>query len=112
MPEARGNKVVMSGFFDASHASCLLTRRSVTGMIFFLNNTPIKWMPKRHATVETSTYGSKMVARRVTVEEVISLRYKLWMLGVPIEGACLLFGDTHEYDHQLHDPKVKLEEEA
>ena len=29
MPEPRGNPVRMSEFFDASHSSCLLTRRSV-----------------------------------------------------------------------------------
>ena len=94
MPTPKGNSVKMSGFFDASHASCLETRRSVTGIIMLLNKTPIKWYSKRQATVETSTYGSEIVAGRIAVELAIDLRYRLRMLGVPIEGSTLLFGDN------------------
>ena len=84
----------MSGFFDASHGSCLLTRRSVTGIILFLNNTPIKWYSKRQATVESSTYSSELVAGRIAVEMIIDFRYRLRMLGVPLIGSTLLFGDN------------------
>ena len=62
--------------------------------IFFLNNTPVKWYSKRQSTVESSTYGSEMVAGRITVELAIEMRYKLRELGVPIIGSCLLFGDN------------------
>ena len=94
MPVSKGEGVVLSGFFDASHASCLQTRRSTTGILMFVNNTPIKWYSKRQATIETSTYGSEIVAGRIAVEMAIDLRYRLRMLGVEVIGPTLLFGDN------------------
>ena len=59
---------------DADHARDKLTRRSVTGIIILLNNTPISWYSKRQKTVELSTYGSELVASRLAVEQLIVLR--------------------------------------
>jgi hypothetical protein len=42
-PEALGEPVQINMFCDASHATDLITRRSRTGIIFFLNGTPIHW---------------------------------------------------------------------
>ena len=61
-PKYKGKAVVTSGFFDASHASCLMTRRSTTCVMLFVNGTPIRWYVKRQNTVETSTHGSELVA--------------------------------------------------
>ena len=81
-------------YFDADHASDLVTRRSVTGILAFLNATPVKWYSKRQKTVESSTYGSEFVAGRIAKEMVMEFRYKMRMLGVPIEGPTLLLGDN------------------
>lgn len=94
IPIPRGNPVLMTAYFDADHAGCLETRRSTTGMLLMLNNTPIQWYSKRQTTVESATYGSEMVAGRITVEFVIAMRYKLRMLGIPIIGSSILFGDN------------------
>ena len=72
----------------------MVTRRSVTGILIFINNTPIKWICKRQKTVETSTYGSELVAARIATEAVIALRYQLRMLGVPIDGPAIMYGDN------------------
>eukprot|EP00537_Pseudo-nitzschia_pungens_P006437 CAMPEP_0172357460 /NCGR_PEP_ID=MMETSP1060-20121228/1836_1 /TAXON_ID=37318 /ORGANISM="Pseudo-nitzschia pungens, Strain cf. cingulata" /LENGTH=79 /DNA_ID=CAMNT_0013078161 /DNA_START=614 /DNA_END=850 /DNA_ORIENTATION=+ len=61
-PEAFGKGVIMSCFVDADHAGCKATRRSHTGIIIFLNRAPIMWFSKRQTTVETSTFGSEIVA--------------------------------------------------
>ena len=95
MPIPKGNSVRISAYFDADHAGCLQTRRSTSGMIMFLNGTPVKWYSKRQSTVESSTYGSEIVAGRISVEFAIEMRYKLRMLGVPIEGSCMLYGDNN-----------------
>ena len=68
MPEPKGKAVVTSGFFDSSHASCLMTRRSTSCVLLFINGTPIRWYSKRQNCVETSTYGSEMVAGRIAVD--------------------------------------------
>ena len=81
-------------YVDADHAHDQVTRRSVTGVVLFINNTPVKWISKRQKTVETSTYGSEMVAARVATELILEYRYNLRMLGVPLEGPTLMLGDN------------------
>ena len=94
MPEPKGNSVKIIIYFDADHAHDLETRRSVTGIFVLFNNTPIRWYSKRQNTVETSTYGSELVAARIAVEIAMEMRYKLRMLGVPIDGPTTMFGDN------------------
>ena len=94
MPEARGKHVKMTCFVDADHAGCKETRRSHTGVIIFVNRAPILWFSKRQATVETSTFGSEIVALRIAIEMVEGLRYKLRMMGVPIDGPCDVLCDN------------------
>lgn len=94
MPEPKGNLVRITAYFDADHAGCLVTRRSTTGAILFLNSTPVQWYSKQQATVKSAMYGSEMVAGHITVELLIAMRYKLWMLGIPILGLCIVFGDN------------------
>ena len=87
-PEPLGKSIVMSCFVDADHAGCKETRRSHTGVIIYVNKAPILWYSKRQNTVETSTFGSEIVAMKIAVELIEGFRYKLRMLGVPIEGSC------------------------
>jgi hypothetical protein len=56
LPE-KGTRVRMTVYVDDDHAHDLATRRSITGILVMLNNTPIRWISKRQNTVETSTYG-------------------------------------------------------
>jgi hypothetical protein len=79
---------------DADHARDVVTRRSVTGIIIMVNNTPVSWVSKCQKTVESSTYGSELVASRIAVEMIISLRYFLSMLGVDLEPCSQLLGDN------------------
>ena len=64
-PQVLGLRVRITVYKDADHAHDILTRRSVTGVLLFLNNTPDKWICQKQKTVETSTYGSELVAAKV-----------------------------------------------
>eukprot|EP00957_Ditylum_brightwellii_P071211 5413132-Ditylum_brightwellii.AAC.1 len=94
MPEPKGKPVVTRGFFDSSHASCLMTCRSTTCGLLFLNSTPICWHSKRQKYVETSTYGSEIMAEHIAVDLAIEMKYNLRMLGAPVKGTTVLFGDN------------------
>ena len=72
----------------------MLTGRSVTGIIHFVNQTPIDWYSKKQATAETATYGAEFVAARTCVEQIIDIRTTLRYLGVPIVGSSQMFGDN------------------
>jgi hypothetical protein len=84
----------MTVYVDADHANDLVTRRSITGILVMLNKTPVRWISKRQKTVETSTYGSKLVASRVATELILEIRYMLWSLGVALDGPALMLGDN------------------
>ena len=88
-------KVQLICFVDADHAGSKETRRSHTGVLIFVNRAPILWFSKRQITVETSTFGSEIIVLRISVELVEGLRYKLRMLGVPIDGPCDSFCDNN-----------------
>jgi len=46
MPEPLGLPVDVSCFIDADHARNLLTRRSHSGVLIFLNKAPVVWYSK------------------------------------------------------------------
>jgi hypothetical protein len=77
-------------YVDADHAHDLVTRRSITGILVMINNTPIRWISKRQKTVETPTYGSELVASRVATELILGIRYMLRSLGVALDGPELI----------------------
>jgi hypothetical protein len=108
MPEARGKEVRVTCFVDADHAGCKETRRSHTGVLIFVNRAPILWFSKRQSTVETSTFGSEIVALRIAIEMVEGLRYKLRMMGVPIDGPCDLFCDNNSVIQNTSRPESPL----
>ena len=86
--------VTISCFVDANHAGNSVTCRSHTGILIFVQNAPILWFSKRQNTVETSTFGSEMVAMRIAKEMIVALRYKLRMFGVPINGPARVYCDN------------------
>ena len=76
------------------HAGNTVTRRSQTGLLWFVNCAPIVWYSKRQNTVETSTFGSEFIAMKTAVEQIEALRYKFHMFGVPLEGPTNIFCDN------------------
>ena len=94
MPLSVFKTIQLITFVDADHASCKATRRSVSGIIHFLQSTPWRCYVGRQKTVEASTYGSESVAARIATEQIIDHRYRLRMMGVPITTATLLIGDN------------------
>jgi hypothetical protein len=108
MPEPLGKSVVTTCFVDADHAGCKLTRRSHTGVLVFVNRAPILWFSKRQATVESSTFGSESVAMRQAVDMIEGLRYKLRMMGVPIDGATKVWCDNESVVKSTTRPESTL----
>lgn len=93
-PDPRGKLTKLSCYVDADHAGNLMTRRSNTGILLYCNNTPFIWYSKRQNTVESSSVGSEFVALRIATKMIKSLRYKLRMFGIGIDGATDVFCDN------------------
>jgi hypothetical protein len=86
--------MTMQVFVDADHAADLLTRRSRTGFIVFLNGAPIYWSSKKQTSCETSTFGSELVAMKQATEYIRGLRYKQRMMGITVDEPAFVFGDN------------------
>ena len=94
MPEPLGRPVIQSTFVDSDHASNVVTRRSHTGIMSFMNNALIKSFSKRQNTVESSTYGSELVALRIARDLIVEQRLKMKSIGIPINGPANVFCDN------------------
>ena len=59
-------------------------------VLFFINSSPILWYSKHQATIKSSTFGSEVVVMRTCLYLVNELRYKLRMMGVPVDGTVIV----------------------
>lgn len=82
-----GHQVTWSHYVDANLFHNITSGRIVTGILHLINKFPIDWYTKKQATVETAMYGSKFVAARTCIEQVIDLHLTLRYRGAPISGA-------------------------
>ncbi len=104
VPIAKEPKAKITADVDADHAHDQVTRRSVTDILIFVNNT------KRQETVETSTYGSELVASRIAAELVMEYCYALRSLGVEIDEPTLMHGDNNAVVLNTTLPSSQLKE--
>ena len=93
---------------DADHAGDRLTRRSQTGVLLYLNKAPIVWYSKRQNTVESSTFGSEFVAMKTAIELIEAFRYKLRMMGIPLDGSTNVFCDNEAVFKNSTHPESTL----
>jgi hypothetical protein len=111
-PEARGRGFVIRAFVDADHAGDCLTRRSRTGFIAYLNSAPIHWFSKKQTSVETSSFGSEFIAMKQCCEYLRGLRYKLRMMGIPVDGPSYVFGDNQSVLANTTKPHSTLKKKS
>ena len=71
-----------------------ITCLSHTGVIFFIKLAPMFCYSKGQATIESSTFGSEVVVTRTCLKLVNKNRYKLKIMGVPVDGPLVFLGDN------------------
>jgi hypothetical protein len=108
IPEPKGKYVTLSHYFDANLYHDMVTGRSVTAILHFLNQTPMDWYLKKQATVATATFGSEFIAARTTIDPIVDLQMTLRYLGVPIQEKSYVFGDNKTVIDALLTPHAKL----
>ena len=93
-PEPKGKFVTTTTYKDANLYHDFTSGKAVTGVLHFVNQTPIDWWTKKQSTVETATYSSEFSAARTAIQQISGLRLTLRYLGVPIRDTSYLFGDN------------------
>ena len=81
-------------FVDADHGHDKVTGRSVTGILAVVGSTPVVWLSKRQACVQTSTFGAEFTALKKAVEEAVMLRYYLRSMGIKVEDPTPIYVDN------------------
>ena len=111
-PPPLGKSVDLRMFVDSDHAGDKLTRRSRTGFLIYINMAPIVWFSKKQSTVETSVFGAEFVAMKQGMETLRGLRYKLRMMGIPLEGPSYIYGDNMSVIHNTQRPESTLKKKS
>jgi len=111
-PLPRGLGFIMRAFVDSDHAGDCITRRSRTGFLIFLNSAPIYWYSKKQTSIETSSFGAEFIAMKLCCEYIRGLRYKLRMMGIPIELPSYVFGDNQSVLSNTSLPHSKLKKKS
>ena len=75
-------------------------------------NSPIAWLSKKQATIDTSMFEAEFVAMMIGIETLGGLRYKLHMMGVPILGLSLIYGDNMSVIHNTQRPDSTLNKKS
>lgn len=111
-PEPLGKEVEMIAFVDSDHAGDLLTRRSRSGVLVYLNRATIYWYSKKQTSIETSTFGSEFTGLKIATEIVKGLRYKLRMMGIPIDGPTHMCVDNESVVKNTTAPESVLRKKS
>ena len=72
----------------------------------------IIWYTKRQATVESAAFGAEFVAMKQAMEVSRGLRYKLRMMGIPLEGTTDMYGDNMSTIHNTQCPESQLKKKS
>jgi hypothetical protein len=94
MPDPKRKGFTMRVYVDSDHAGDTVTRRSRTGYLVYLNCVLIHWMSKKRTLIETPSFGSEFMAMKAATEYVRGLRFKLRMMGIPVECHTHIYGDN------------------
>ena len=111
-PPPKGKEVVLRMMVDSDHAGDTTDRRSRTGYMIYVNMALIDWLSKKQATVEKAVFGSEFVAMTHGVETLRGLRYKLRMMGVPIDGPTYIYGDNMSVIFNTSQPESQLKKKS
>ena len=108
MPQPLMKPIQQTTIVNSSHTSNEVTKRSTVGIIDYMQNTPIGTYSKTLKIINSSSYGSEIMGARIATERTISNRYRLRMLGVPVETATIMLGDNRSAQISCSSPASPL----
>jgi hypothetical protein len=66
----RGKSVCTTTYKDANLHHDMCTGRAITGVLHFINKTPIDWYSRKQSTLETATYGSEFTSAKTAIQQI------------------------------------------
>ena len=68
----------------------------------------IDWLSKKQLTIEASVFGAKFSALRHGIENLRGIRYKLSMMGIPVDKPSYVYGDNMSVVTNVSKPESTL----
>ena len=90
----RGQHIQIKCYVQYDHSGDKVTRRSQTVILLYFNSAPIILYYKHRNKVDSSSFVSEFASLGIASDLIISLRYKLLMFGIPIDGPANVFCDN------------------
>ena len=70
------------------------------------------YLSKKQTSVETSSFGSEFAAMKQCCEYLRGLRYRLWMMGIPVNNPVFIYGDNQSVLWNTSVPESMLKKKS
>ena len=97
---------------DVNHASDTVTRRSRTGLLIYLNCALVYRWSKKQTSVESSSFSAEFIVMKQCCEYLRGLRYKLCMMGIPVEAPIYIYRDNQSVLANMTVPDLALKKKS
>jgi hypothetical protein len=90
----KNGSLKMVSYVDSDWAGCIDSRRSTSGYVFFMGNSPVSWSSKRQAFVALSSTAAEYVALAHGAQQAMWMRSWLDEVYLPQDGPMNIYGDN------------------
>ena len=111
-PKPLGKPMQMTCYVDSDLTRDLVTRRSRSRVLLFLNRAPIMWQSKKQASIETSTFCFEFMVLKAVVEMIRGLCYKVRMMGILLDKATHVLVDNMSVMYNTTRPESILKKKS
>lgn len=96
--------MALTAFSDADYASCIDTRKSISGVLLMLNGGPVIWSSRKQGVIATSTTDAEYIAAHDASKEVVWTRGLLRETGQNQLEPTTLYCDNAAAETLINNP--------
>ncbi|KAL7461860.1 hypothetical protein ACHAXS_002265 [Conticribra weissflogii] len=99
-------------FVNSDHAGDQHTCRLCSGFVIYLNTALVHWNLKRQSKMKTCTFITEFVIMKTGIETLQGICCKIHMMGIPIDGATHIYGDSMFAINKTSKPESVLKKKC